>query len=1037
MLNSRFRHDPPKPSLEWIARPRLLDRLDRRFEVDALVVVAPAGYGKTAALSQAVAADGGDPTRHDRWLQCISADADAEVLGLALARSLGVVVDEGAPVGADVLADALLRFAPDRICLILDDLHLVPEGSSGLALVDDLFSLLPRNAHLLCSSRVTPALHLARGRTAGSVERLDIDDLAFDEGELDLAVGDTVARGTEAVRWPAMAALTGTGAASDTVNYLLKEVADSLGDQRRPALVALSHLKELDDRLARAASFGRYSAGELLSGVPLVQRSPEGTFQLHDLWQQSLAHDTPLDEATIEALHSVAQHLLDDGRHIDAAELFAKAGGRSDVERAALDFASRPLMFVSAAGTRRMAAIAAAALGDHPLVDMLEATVTLVGNEELSAEAYERAARAAAAAADVPTELLAIERALNMHAILDPTAIPDWILERAEAIAALGDGPVPGAFSPGVGPSTVADPTVSTTEPTARTARAIAAVVRSHRHRSAGEPEASAADLDVFLPPTQPWHLVAHAFGVSDLGWPEAVMTPDDLVEASTEAAQAGGHYLAQALWLRGEVSPEIAFELGSQLAEATDNRRIPHLQMSTFGVLCGVALAAGQRDAAHSYRDRTVRLAAATASEPARAFAPLSQATCAVSYGDEDAAVLHLKDLLRVNPPGRWPPRAYLYALPTIYALVPDCRPLLDGCRMGPALTTARDAGAALVALRERDDPQPAASLPWHRPWLLRAHVLPPHLAALAAAAAASGNGGVGAVLAELPDARHHLGAAADLAHKPTAAWAAGHIVTLPARPDYDLHVRLFGAAAIFRGNTPVTDPAWTGRHRVRQILAYLLLHRRVARHRLAEALWPDLPAKQALSNLRVNLSHLQKVLQPSRGADERPWFLQADAEFITTATDGIVLDTDRFDATCQLARSLDEQAHGRRAIAAYQEAVDIYQGDYLEEFPDATWATMERIRLRSLATTARCRLGELLLAVGEPEQAAAHATIALRDEPLHERAGRLLVHALSGQDNRAAAQRAMRDLLDLLADQGLTPEHDTELLASTFLSG
>src|SRR5688572_5211119 len=85
-----FRLLPPAVRTEWIDRPRVVQLLDRRFDVDVLTVVAPAGYGKTTALALALAANQDGARGLDVWLQCSPADEDADVLGAALLVATGL-----------------------------------------------------------------------------------------------------------------------------------------------------------------------------------------------------------------------------------------------------------------------------------------------------------------------------------------------------------------------------------------------------------------------------------------------------------------------------------------------------------------------------------------------------------------------------------------------------------------------------------------------------------------------------------------------------------------------------------------------------------------------------------------------------------------------------------------------------------------------------------------------------------------------------------------------------------------------------------
>ena len=998
-----FRLLPPAVRSEWIERPRVVQVLDRRFELDVLTVVAPAGYGKTTALAQALAANDDQARGLDVWLQCSPADGDADVLGAALLVATGLPEPGAGFVGsAGRVADAVLRLAPQPVCLVLDDLHLLDPDSDGMALLDELVGCLPTNGHLLLSGRTRPPLRTARLRAGGRAEEVVADDLAFDDEEVDRVlpgVGDPTV-----VRWPAMATLLGGGRDGDTVDFLLEEVVTALDEERVAVLAALAHVRTVDDDLARAASKGEYDAAELLGQLPLVHRTAVGTFQMHDLWREAFAaaHRGP---AVSRALGRIAEHRQAEKLHLEAAELFAAAGDPDGVGRAAEALAIRPLMFATVGDLRQMAALASSTIPDRPITAVLRASVAMTGDERASAAAFEDAADAARAAGDVRVEAIALTNAANMHGVVNPYGFPAWLADRAGDLAEAGD-PLGAALS--------------------ATLRALAARAESDPERAVELLRAPAGN-GVGVPRVQ------YAFAMCDLGRPEEVAASDD----TEDAGAAGGQYLAQAIWLRGDLPPEVALEVGRSLAEPGDHRQVAHVQISTNGVLSLVAVAADDPAEARRFADRAASWTGQTGSRYVQSFIALADAATVLveerGEAGEAAAAERLARMLDLVPVEPWPYRAYLYALPLLYLLAPRVRAPIDGCRFGSALTAAQRAGQALVALRERDDPGPAQELPWHRPNLLRAHVPPPFLGELAASAAAAGHGAVSEVLAQLPSPRENLQTATLLGHVPTASWAQARVAQLPARPDYDLHVEALGSLTMTRGGTLITDEAWSRRERVRQLLAYLLLHRRAGRRRAAEDLWPDLALDRALQNLRVNLSHLQRVLQPSREAEAPAWFVRAEADLLEVAPAGFEVDTEVFERACLDARRLDEQAKGSLAIAGYRVAAALYRGDYLQDWPDAEWAAPERVRLRALATGAICRLGELVLARGEPEEATAWATAVLRHEPLLERGHRLFVRGLAGQGNRPASVEAVRDLIRRLEAERLQPEPETVRLAES----
>jgi ATP/maltotriose-dependent transcriptional regulator MalT len=90
-----------------LVRRRLLERLRARWYVPVIVVSAPAGYGKTTLLSQAVAANAMAPLGVDCWLACEPDDATASSLGEGLSQAVGAAPSTAARGGAGSEADSM------------------------------------------------------------------------------------------------------------------------------------------------------------------------------------------------------------------------------------------------------------------------------------------------------------------------------------------------------------------------------------------------------------------------------------------------------------------------------------------------------------------------------------------------------------------------------------------------------------------------------------------------------------------------------------------------------------------------------------------------------------------------------------------------------------------------------------------------------------------------------------------------------------------------------------------------------------------
>jgi DNA-binding SARP family transcriptional activator len=418
-----------------------------------------------------------------------------------------------------------------------------------------------------------------------------------------------------------------------------------------------------------------------------------------------------------------------------------------------------------------------------------------------------------------------------------------------------------------------------------------------------------------------------------------------------------------------------------------------------------------------------------------ANGFLRVAGATLAVGRHDEPRAAVLLAEALGELPITALPAGPYQNVLPMLHLLVPEARAAIAAADFGPALTTIQAAALALTALRERGDAAASAALPWRQVNLLRAHVAPPHLAELAVGALVDGTGVANAALEQLPDPRRelhwvastHTGAVGELARERLAA--------LPIRPTNVVHVDLLGGPNLYRHDVLVSDGAWK-RERVRQILCFLLAHPVTTRREVTAALWPELDERDAAGNLRTNLTHLQRTLQPDRSREEAPWFVRTSGETLSLCTDGLETDVERFDTLVEEGRRFEDQGVPGSALTRYLDAIDLYRGDYLAGFDD-NWVAYERIRLRSSFVTAATRAGELLLARGEPEQALRLADRVAAVDELAERAHRLRVQCLLAMGDRSAARVSGERLLGLLATADLAPDRETvRLLAPLGLS-
>ncbi len=992
---SSIRHQAPTPAANLVTRPRLIRLLRRRFEERLTIVTAGAGFGKTTLLAQAVQENRLEQFGQDYWLRAGALDQDPERLLVGLFQSITGL--PGRPsVTTDDIAELVWMRSPDSVALIIDELHVLDDATETWQTITRLADELPDNAHLVLSGRSTPNIGVERRQLHDDIVLVTETSLEFDDNEIaQLGFTDSAMfpSNDPVLRWPALAVLSHTLGRDASAEFMREEVVATLHPERARLLGLLTPFGAIDDVLVGAVGgTSAWSAKMVLGGLPLVERFDNDRYEMHPLWVDALAGLIDRDEWE-DSLRWGARRLLEHGEYLRAAKAAAAAHDLDCLDVAVQHYCRQPLLSIDSGEVLELQAMLPASHGVGPTGLVLDGVRQLASSEHLAAAIFERAAEAARSVGDLGVEALAHWRLAHLHYLHDHSrlVVDEHLSELVRAKVPL--------------------------------AQATEAFIDSVTAQIAGNvDEAMAATKTLaVLDPEQ--RRVTIAERLVDLGHPEQVV-------ASLESVVGADHidvFGAQAFWLRGEIDPNVAWELASDFPGIVGRRGMAHEIVSVQGVVATVAVAAGAFDEARRLV-RDARRSRTSVGDHVNLLVDVAEVLVTLCTEGEDTARQLLREVLERIPLGRWPARGYLHGLAALRALIPETGPILDSCTLGPALRTAVEAGAAIEALRMNADPGPARALPWHEPNLLRAHVPPPLLTELAVPLAADDRR-VRQLLIDTPGVGDWLERIIENAEKPVATQAAGLLAELPIAPPYRLQVRTLGELCVTRSDGGELGRHWHRRQRVQDLFVYLLTHPNVSRRAAAGALWPGLPDTKAAANLRVNLTHLLSALEPERTAGSRAFFVAATSTNLRLAIDTIDLDVDRFDRLVEQAATAEADGVPSLAVEAYAAATDLYTGDYLEHIDD-DWVTPERLRLRSLVHAAACRHGELVLASGEPEQAMTSAVRALQLDSLSERAHRLFIRCHLALGSDSAARSACRSLSERLESHGLTPDEETRQL-------
>ena len=289
LLESKYRVPARRP--DAVARARLAERLSAASQAALTVLSAPAGFGKTTALTEWLATV---PAKAASvaWLSLDHRDNDPALFWTYVVTTMRTATDGVGEAASQMLASssppteaalaALLNDLgklPKDLLLVLDDYHLIeaPEVHDGMTF---LLEQQPPQLHLVLATRVDPPFALARMRARGQLLEVRAADLRFTTEEsatylngpmgLGLSEDDVATLGGRTEGWIAalqLAALSMQGredasafiagfAGDDRyiVDYLVEEVLARQPTDVRDFLLTTSVLERLTGPLCDAVT---------------------------------------------------------------------------------------------------------------------------------------------------------------------------------------------------------------------------------------------------------------------------------------------------------------------------------------------------------------------------------------------------------------------------------------------------------------------------------------------------------------------------------------------------------------------------------------------------------------------------------------------------------------------------------------------------------------------------------------------------------------------------------------------------------------
>jgi DNA-binding SARP family transcriptional activator len=1002
---------PPRPIANELARPHLVDRLAARWTSAVTLVVAGPGFGKSTILAQAMRVEALEPSGIEGWTTCQPGYEQAGCLAAALVAALGCV-----PRGDDPLADvlhAIREHSPLDVCLIIDDVHEIPAGSSSAVLLGDLVRRLPAHAHLVLAGREIPALPLAHLRAAGRLTEIASQDLVFDQCErarLATRLGRAVGRADRFDGWPALVRLSLAAGDDRSLDYAREEVLAGLSFEERRTLFGLVMVGIADDVLVSRVTSSPVDLNGLADRVPLVTRVDDVHFRAHELWLDALVHT--FDATEVHAMQARAvQELSARGDLARAGALALTAHDWEALDAVALELVRTTISVLPVDTAHRWLEGVPPDRLSMPGLRLLSAALFLARDyKDASVDCLiDAAADDSRALGDTSGEVVAL-------ALGTVAAQARCDVARLLALASRSAS-VPGAHS----------------HPIVRLANGTISAVMAEM---SGNPEAA---LDAFAEtPLDDVPSVLALFANRFLMHCLLLSgRADEAVEVADHIVATGAHQHMEQMpvftrWLAGDPSPLLephrvnAYVDPTRGASSRDAFLAAAFQtviLASFGRRSPLGGAPSISDFADSTFANPRDAAVTTNARAARALVEHDEAAAATAFdqfiaehGDNELGQRHLRRFLALG-----------------YVLNPQLRTVWDSAPLGPSHEQARTVARALLRARAGRRPKPcdeslsppvvltALPLPWSVELACRLHGL----------GAADGQPLAAWLVDNVGEgARDELRHLAGRAEPCLARQAAALLGRLPIETSEHLEIAVLGPLEIRRNGGRAAAPELR-RARVRELLAVLVVEPNLNRDRAVALLWPELDTETGGRNLRVTLAHLRRLLEPDRPSGEASFHLRADGSSIQLfASPKLTVDL------WELRRLSSEAVQARRdgdidrAIELFDAATSRWRSAPLTDLDRLPGFDADVEAARLLQLSSLLELGALQLTRGAAAEALTSAERALAIDPYLEQAHRLAIGANVHRHDPARIRAVVDRAKGALDDLGVTPEPATAML-------
>jgi LuxR family maltose regulon positive regulatory protein len=235
-------------------------------------------------------------------------------------------------------------------------------------------------------------------------------------------------------------------------------------------------------------------------------------------------------------------------------------------------------------------------------------------------------------------------------------------------------------------------------------------------------------------------------------------------------------------------------------------------------------------------------------------------------------------------------------------------------------------------------------------------------------------------------------------------------------------LSIYTLGRSQVKIDGKTVTSSSWTNQKRARELFYFLVTHanKSMTKEEIGIILWPESSSEQLRLQFRNTLYYVRYALgQEAILGTDRRYSFNSDMDYS--------YDVQEFERTITQAENAENPD---RKISLLQVAMNIYQGEFYPE-GEAFWVMTERQRLAQMHENSLLTLAQLHMEQGEPKTALTYCYKILSENRCMESAHRLAMQAYAAMGNRSGIANQYEQCKQFLMDDlGLQPSPETSQL-------